>query len=69
MILKEADIEVPFDDFETAGNIDILSPFSKLVQKDGLLLGEEDEEDKIVRRSSVISRFLINSLSPISLSS
>jgi hypothetical protein len=52
--LLDGNLDPRFDDLEEAGNIDILSPLGSLVQNDGLLLGEEDEEEELVRESCLI---------------
>jgi hypothetical protein len=62
--LFEIGIKDPFDDFDSAGNIDILSPLGKLVQKDGLMLGEEDEAAEFAVSASLL--FLVVSINMMS---
>jgi hypothetical protein len=47
-ILQDAGFLCHFEDMLMAGNVDILCPMDKLVQKDGLLVGEEHEDDELV---------------------
>jgi hypothetical protein len=54
-ILKNARFPCHFDDMVATGNVDILCPLGKLVQNDGLLSGEEHEEDDLISISYLLN--------------
>jgi hypothetical protein len=53
IMLKDGSMPSDFGGLVTSGNIDILSPLGKLVLKDGLQVGEEDEQEEICILSTI----------------